>query len=308
MIRSLTARVESVVDAAKRIGVCSVTPRVLHDGYNLVVHLAPTPVVARVMTPFPDDNSDDAAHWFGAPGREVALAEHLVRCGVPVVGPVKSVDPGPHRVEQTCFTLWALATPRPGERPSPAEFSALLSNLRAGLASYPGDLPRLGAWMQTPRPPATALRTGVGDPESALWLERVWDILQARMAILQASDLVPAHGDTHVGNLLWAEPGWVWCDFEDASLMPRYWDLACAVFRAPLLGEDVEWSTEVQRLTLGAATKVVCEEEFTLALAVRTVQSVSGGLALSTLGLTASDSVLARLAAARPLLRRLGLA
>jgi hypothetical protein len=84
--------------------------------------------------------------------------------------------------------------------------------------------------------------------------------------------------------------------------------LACAVFRAPLLGEDVEWSTEVQCLTLGATTNVAAQEEFTLALAVRTVQSVSGGLALSTIGRTASDSVLARLAAAQSLLCRMGLA
>ncbi|WP_229725650.1 phosphotransferase family protein [Calditerricola satsumensis] len=46
---------------------------------------------------------------------------------------------------------------------------------------------------------------------------------------LSEADVLPAHGDAHLGNLLASPQGWLWIDFEDASRMPRFWDLACAL-------------------------------------------------------------------------------
>jgi hypothetical protein len=63
----------AVAACARRLGIPVDAPRVLHDGYNLVVHLAPAPVVAKVMTLFA---GDDAAYWRDVAAREVAVAAH----------------------------------------------------------------------------------------------------------------------------------------------------------------------------------------------------------------------------------------
>jgi aminoglycoside phosphotransferase (APT) family kinase protein len=115
----------------------------------------------------------------------------------------------------------------------------------------------------------------------------------------------PAHGDAHAGNLLRTDAGWVWCDFEDAARMPRHWDLACAVFRGPLDGEEPEWAAAVQRCVLGAAPAPADWDAFELALAVRTVQSVSGGLLLAEHGHPAGATVGRRLEATRTFLANL---
>lgn len=46
---------------------------------------------------------------------------------------------------------------------------------------------------------------------------------------VQSEVLYPAHGDAHPGNRLATGIGWRWIDFEDISLMPKFWDLASCI-------------------------------------------------------------------------------
>jgi len=52
----------------------------------------------------------------------------------------------------------------------------------------------------------------------------------------EPGSLVPCHGDAHIGNLLPTAEGWLWTDFEDASLMPAHWDMASFVCNLALFG------------------------------------------------------------------------
>src|SRR5690242_3036440 len=94
---------------AEAVGVRVGAPVVLHDGSNLLVHLRPAAVVARV--PNVTGAVRPGAGWLE---REVAVAGHLARCGAPVVGPAPDVEPGPHDHDGVPVTLWELAEVVPG--------------------------------------------------------------------------------------------------------------------------------------------------------------------------------------------------
>src|SRR5215217_7681409 len=66
-------------------------PRVIHEGSNLLLHLDPAPVVARVATTTAIVREGDA--WLT---REVAVAGHVARRGAPAVAPSDELPPGPH--------------------------------------------------------------------------------------------------------------------------------------------------------------------------------------------------------------------
>lgn len=75
-------------------GLGPVDPRVLAVGSNLVVHLAPAPVVARAanVTVAGRDRPGEAL------AREVRLAQHLVDNGFHTVAPSSELPPGPHEL------------------------------------------------------------------------------------------------------------------------------------------------------------------------------------------------------------------
>jgi hypothetical protein len=76
--RATRAAAEVAEEAGLRFG----RPTILQDRSNLIVHLAPAPVVARVATTTGLVRRGDA--WLA---REVAVAGHLARAGAPVVAP-----------------------------------------------------------------------------------------------------------------------------------------------------------------------------------------------------------------------------
>jgi hypothetical protein len=90
--RSLARRgLAAVTEAARREGLGFDDPVVLRDRGNLLVHLRPAPVVARVATVTGTRRPGDA--WLR---REVSIAGHLAARGMPVVPPSAEIDPGPH--------------------------------------------------------------------------------------------------------------------------------------------------------------------------------------------------------------------
>jgi hypothetical protein len=101
--RSLVSRraLDAAVAIARGHGVRCDAPVVLRDASNLLVHLAPAPVVARVMTVTATVRDADA--WLA---REVAIARHLVAAGAPVVAPSAEADPGPHGHDGFTVSFW----------------------------------------------------------------------------------------------------------------------------------------------------------------------------------------------------------
>jgi hypothetical protein len=210
------AAAATAVAAAHGVGVRE--PRVLHDGVNVVVHLAPAPVVARVATLTPLLRPDPAR----PSGREVAVAGALAAVGAAVVAPSDLLPPGPHAHGGLTLSFWRHVEVLP-RAPGPADVAGALAALHAHLAR----LPVTGAPLDTPL------------EDLATWVDRAgaWGVSPAvrarvaeRVADLRARLGGPAqvlHGDAHPGNLLATRDGWLWTDLEDTCSGPVAWDLAC---------------------------------------------------------------------------------
>lgn len=262
---------KDVLTAASRLGLDGIRPRVLAEAETLVVHLAPHPVVARM----PLTVSEDPAVTRPAAERLLNVARHLAAAGVPVVGACACVAPGPHRVGISWMTLWDFVEAVPLPEPSPAEALGLLDRLATGMGSFPGVLPRLAAW-QRARPAFDALLADPSPLVASLLAARDWVD-----AWMEGEELVPAHGDAHRGNLLPGADGWRWLDFEDASLMPAWWDQASYAANLALfcgLGHAVVRALLDRQGTLGGRRAVLrgLAARSVFATAMNLVQALDG--------------------------------
>ncbi|WP_456545570.1 MULTISPECIES: phosphotransferase family protein [unclassified Blastococcus] len=204
---------------AAAAGVPSTEPRVLADGVNVVVHLGPAPLVARVATVTADLRPDPAGPF----GREVALAGALAAAGAAVVPPSDLVPAGPHVRDGLVLSFWRWVEVRP-ERPGPAEVARALAALREHLDAVP---PPAGEPLDRPLEDLTAFAADGGRwGASAAQLGRLRDRL-AELRPRLAGPATALHGDAHPGNLLATADGWRWTDLEDTCPGPPAWDLAC---------------------------------------------------------------------------------
>lgn len=216
--------VAAAVATAWELGVTVRDPRVLSARGNVLIHLRPSPVVARVATLTAFTRADPAA-WLG---REVAVAETGTAAGGPVVAPAPGLDPGPHRRDGLALTLWEHRS-LDGRSPAPREVGECLAALHEAAAGHVGELPFLAPALDQVREALALLRPA-----------RSVDALAERHAVVvadlpgpdPATDVV-LHGDAHPGNLLHAvhtgpaaRDGWVWTDLEETCRGPVLWDLA----------------------------------------------------------------------------------
>jgi hypothetical protein len=215
--------VRAAVEVAAEHGVVCTDPVVLKDGANVLVHLAPAPVVARVGGLTALVRTEVAATL----AKDVALAGWLAGRGAPVVSPSRLLLVGPHQHLGRTLTFWTYVAHEPDHVYRPAEVGPLLADLHGVLRDYPGELPGVPP-MDVPE--VVAFLRSVGDPvasdDDLVMLAR--DAVRISDELLAAgSKSVPLHGDAHPGNLLYTPTGPVWTDFEDAWRGPIGWDLAC---------------------------------------------------------------------------------
>src|SRR5688500_9068677 len=106
-------------------------------GSNVLVHLKPAPVVARVMTGTAILH-DDVERWLA---REVAVGAFVAARGDLVVPPSDLLPPGPHEQDGFWMTLWKFV-PHDAQAPppEPRELGRSLRWLHAVLADFPYDL------------------------------------------------------------------------------------------------------------------------------------------------------------------------
>jgi len=219
----MSAPVQTAVATARALGLDVRDPVVLRDRSNLLVHLRPAPVVARVAT---------ATALVRAQGegieRELAVAGALAAAGAPVVAPSALLPPGPHRRDGFTLSFWEWVEPRPG-RPDARAAGAGLRACHEALAAAPIDAPLVewGALRE-----AEELVAGLGDGGDALApadLELLRETGAREVARATSLDLPlqPIHGDAHLRNVLTGAGGPLWIDWEDSFLGPRAWDLAC---------------------------------------------------------------------------------
>ena len=211
-------------------------------GSNVLVHLKPAPVVARVMTATAVLH-DDAEQWLA---REVAVGAFVAERSDLVVAPTDILPPGPHVQDGLWMTLWKFV-PHDAQAPPPGprQLGRLLRRLHAVLADFPGDLAPLSEtrdWLERlldelrPSPPLTR--------QDIQWLRFELDALAP--AVFESS--LPAqalHGDASMSNLLRTESGPVWIDLEDVCAGPVAWDVAGLVTSARARGQSPKFIEEL---------------------------------------------------------------
>lgn len=213
--RGLTAALE----VGAEHGVRSREPRVLRDRANLLVHLAPAPVVARIATQTGTVRLGDA--WLT---REVAIAAHLAAQGAFVVPPSRELPPGPHHRDGFTLSFWTFEA-----EAGPVDAAAAGRALRDChdlLRAFPGALARFGALTELVPLLDGLEHDGVLDAAAATAARTRAAALLGRVEALALPEQ-PLHGDAHLGNVLQTSRGPLWNDWEDAFTGPRLWDVAC---------------------------------------------------------------------------------
>ena len=205
---------------------------------NVLVHLKPAPVVARVMTGTAVLH-DDPGRWLA---RELAVATFAAERSDLVAAPTDILPPGPHEHDGVWMTLWKLvAHDARAAPPDPRQLGRSLRELHAVLADFRGELAPLSDtrdWLERLlvelRPSPSLTHRDID------WLRRELDALTP--AVFESS--LPAqalHGDASMSNLLRTESGPVWIDLEDACTGPVAWDVAGLVSSARARGHSAEF-------------------------------------------------------------------
>jgi hypothetical protein len=211
-------------------------------GSNVLVHLKPAPVVARVMTGTAVLH-DDPEQWLA---REVAVGAFLAGLTDLVVPPSDILPPGPHEQDGLWMTLWKFVPhDEQAPPPEPRELGRSLRELHAALAGFPGDLAPLSevrGWLERLlaelRPSPALTRQDIG------WLRFQLEALTP--AVFESS--LPAqalHGDASMSNLLRTDSGLVWNDLEDVCAGPVAWDVSGLVTSARARGQNAKFIEEL---------------------------------------------------------------
>ncbi|SES01121.1 Phosphotransferase enzyme family protein [Lentzea albida] len=194
-------------------------PDVLKHGSNLLVHLRPAAVVARIAARTALIRPSVASHF----ARDLSVSAFLDSRGVPVVTPSAELPAGPHVRDGFVMSFSTYVPHERGVRLPHDDVLKLLPDLHAELRHYEGPLPTRGPLDDVDN--VLTYLDGRGAPDLDRF--RAWrDTLLARWPE-HHNDVQPLHGDAHPGNLLLTPSGPVWNDFEDAWLGPVAWDLAC---------------------------------------------------------------------------------
>jgi hypothetical protein len=251
---------------AAEFGVRCTEPVMLRAAANVLVHLAPAPIVARLPGVTGEVRTDVAATF----AKDVAFAGYLAAQGAPVVAPSAELPPGPHERDGRVVRFWTYVEHDRDHAFAPADVARLLAELHAVSRAYPGDLPDVppldiaDTTAHLRRAFAEGLPAFADDADlAALAVEG-----DRIVAELRAEPSVPLHGDAHSGNLLHTPNGPLWTDFEDAWRGPVGWDLACLRLRYAE-ATDGEFATVAEPGALCLAARRLQMVNWQLAYAVR---------------------------------------
>jgi len=231
-LQARTARaLAAAAHAGRALGLEVAQPRVLHDVFSVVVHLAPSPVVVRVPVVLPPGL--DAARQTARQARELAVVGWLADRGLPVVRPSPLVPREPVPGDGFSMTFWEYVEVDASREPRYVEEAALAADLHAVLRDYPGELPFLSPLAATPH--CLALLEENPGPLTAADVARArdeWALLSPMLSSREGFTarfpevgLQPLHGDAPSYNILRTTSGVRYADFEDVTQGPVEWDL-----------------------------------------------------------------------------------
>lgn len=227
--------VVAAVGTARAHGLRCDSPEILADGSNVLVHLAPAPVVARVATTTGLVRKP-VARWMRL---DLEMAGYLADLRFPVAAPSREIAPGPHAQDGMTITFWEFVEHDRGYTPSVEDTGCLLRELHTALRGYRGELRRLSPFAEIPQWLDEVERWNAVNEADLAMLRRGYAQVAARIDALKLVEQ-PLHGDAHKKNVLKTSRGLIWTDFEDACSGPVEWDVACFVRTS---GEDRETAT-----------------------------------------------------------------
>jgi hypothetical protein len=211
---------EAAVAVARAHGVRCDDAVILRDQLNVLVHLKPAPVVARVAGTIAAVRP--GATW---QRRELAITSHLAAAGAPVVAPTDVLPPGPHEHAGRVLSFFEYVD----VLDAPADPVAAGEGLRfchEALRDFRGSLPVLSGVTEAEALLATlAAEESIDGTRAHELLDRIHQ-LHGTLGTLR-SPIQPLHGDAHLNNVLNSSRGPLWNDWEDTCLGPLGWDAAC---------------------------------------------------------------------------------
>jgi Phosphotransferase enzyme family len=220
-----TRAVTAAVSVARKLVLDHVDePEILADGSNVLVHLKPAPVVARVATTTGLVRKP-AQNWLAL---DLDLAGFLAAQNFPVVPHSAELPPGPHLQDGLALTFWEFVEHDRDYVATVSEVGPFLRELHAVLRAYPVKLRYLSPFVEIPQWLDEVEQWNAVDPADLFMLRRGYFEIAAKIDALGLQDQ-PLHGDAHKKNVLKTSRGLVWTDFEDACRGPLEWDVACFV-------------------------------------------------------------------------------
>jgi aminoglycoside phosphotransferase (APT) family kinase protein len=274
---ALAARTERAVAAAttsaRALGLDVGEPKVLHDVFSVVVHLAPSPVVVRVPAVLPRGLT--AAEQQARQMRELAAVSWLAEQGVPVVRPSPLLPTAPAQRDGFSMTFWELVDATAQGEADMLPNTELVPQLHAALRRYHADLPFL-APVSVSVP--TCLKWLADHPGSLAEADlrraqREWQtlapLLSSRRAFEAAfprASVQAVHGDAPFYNVIHTPSGALYADFEDVTLGPPEWDLA---------GIGPEYAEAYNAAAGAAGVRPLQEDVLRLMSAARNLQLVA---------------------------------
>jgi hypothetical protein len=263
--------IKELLKTTDQLGLLNVSPEVLSDAGNLIVRLSPYPLVARIAKLF---DGDSPTFWKNVLFQELKVAEHLIKHKVPVITFSTLLHPGPHKVGSTWMTLWEYVplTTLPAIEGEKA--IDMLNEMTRALYSYKRPLQTLGAWKNVVQGAEYLDKRNEKDERIQCLLEEYENINK----VIKNVDLFPAHGDAHPNNLIPSPSGWKWIDFEDVSLMPKFWDFASFIGNITLFQG---LKHPVVDYVLNLESVISDKKSFEFALKSRIVMSITTNLSLA---------------------------
>ena len=204
-----------------RHGIAAGEARVLHDATNVVVHLAPSPLVAKICRASVGD------HGWRKLATELEIGRHLTRAGAPVVCPSQELPPGPHVHGDFAMTFWRHQEHDPDALATGLGAGHALAQIHEALDRYPETFPsfldrqvrRTGKILFDESAPSP-LSTSDHDFLCSQYLHITSELHDRK---LRCRTL---HGDPHRGNVLVSKSGYLLIDFESVCSGPLEWDLS----------------------------------------------------------------------------------
>ncbi|PWK88226.1 phosphotransferase family enzyme [Lentzea atacamensis] len=224
---------EASVAAGRELGLEITEGKVLYELFSVVVHLAPSPVVARIPTVLPHTTTlEDLAR---RQQQELDVAQWLHDQGTPVIAPSPLVPRKPVQRDGFSITFWPFTDEDKSSEPDYVRNSELAADLHKALRDYPGELDFLSS--AEPR----FVREGLDrlesqpdavDPADLQRAKQEWQVLEPLVSdetefqkAFPGIDLQPIHGDSPPANIFASTNGPLFSDFELVTKGPVEWDL-----------------------------------------------------------------------------------